>query len=97
MNQDGEALVEALLRLSEKPHILRGERQDLKDAVVLLRTMDRDLRLALYEVAQLRESRSANISEADKATFLSESGGSPTPQKRGRPSKKAQTDNDQNI
>ena len=101
MNRDTDQVVEALNELRKNPQLTRRQEELLGDAVMTIRTMQRDIRALAFTAAKFEQSLIQKNAQADKGLdFSTEETQDATPsipKKKGRPSKNTQSVHDKDF
>jgi hypothetical protein len=95
MNRDTDQVVEALNELRKNPQLTRRQEELLADAVMTIRTMQRDIRALAFTAAKYEQTLIQKNAQADKGLDFSakeSKAATPnTPKSKGRPSKNTQS------
>lgn len=101
MNKDTDQVVEALQEFRKNPQLTRWQEQLLGEAVMTIRTMQRDIRALAFTAAKFEQLVIQKNLQADKgldfSTQESQDSTPSTPKKKGRPSKNTQPVNDEEF
>ena len=97
MNRDSKAIKAGLLKMQQDPMTTRPTARLLMDAIVLMDWLERNLNVAEFALEKLQNASSSEILDSDKGALLSQPEVSPTPKKRGRPSKNQQSVHDEEF
>jgi hypothetical protein len=99
MNRDIDQVVEALQEFRKNPQLTRWQEELLGDAVMALRTQQRDIRALAFTAAKYEQLVIQKNLEADKGadfgTKETREAIPNTPKKKGRPSKNTQSVQDE--